>query len=350
LESAPIFNVGNLPIYGDLILAPMDGLSSLPFRSLVRSLGSAMSYTEFINAIDVVYGSPHLADRLVFAESERPIVFQLLDNDPDRLLAAALKIRPHNPDVIDINMGCCARGVSGRGAGSGLLRAPKLIAQMVSTLSQALDIPITAKIRLGWDDHSRNYLEVAHILEDSGAKLIAVHGRTRHQSYSGIADWDAIAEVKRAVSIPVIGNGDVRTVADIDRIKDHTGCDAVMIGRAALGNPWIFSRLDRSQVPVDLVISTMRDHLTRMQSFHGADRGLVLFRKFAVHYLKPYPTDRPTRLSLMTCTDPEDFFVQVHQIINRGGRYSEAPLGGEDPGLPSLTPAEDRRRMPIDYY
>ena len=343
MESSPNFKVGNLPVYGDLILAPMDGLSSLPFRSLARSLGSAMSYTEFINAIDVVYGSPYLADRLVYAESERPVVFQLLDSDPERLLAAALKIRPHNPDVLDINMGCCARGVSGRGAGSGLLRAPKLIAQMVSTLSQALDIPITAKIRLGWDDHSRNYLEVAQILEDSGAKLIAVHGRTRHQSYSGVADWDAIAEVKQAVSVPVIGNGDVRTVADIDRIKAHTGCDAVMIGRAALGNPWIFSRLDRSQVPPNLVLATMRDHLTRMQDFHGTDRGLILFRKYAVHYLKPYPTDRPTRLTLMTCTDPEDFFVQVGQIISRGGRYN-------DPGLPSLTPAEERRRMPIDYY
>jgi tRNA-dihydrouridine synthase B len=318
--------IGSLPIFGDLILSPMDGLSCLPFRTLARDLGSAMSYTEFISAIDVVHGHPFLEERLVYQEGERPVVYQLMDNDPDRLLEAAVRLRQRNPDVIDINMGCCARGVSGRGAGAGLMRSPQTIALIVSKLSRALDIPVTAKIRLGWDDGSRNYLEIAHIIEDNGGKLIAVHGRTRRQGYSGVADWDAIAEVKQAVSIPVIGNGDVRCVADIDRMKAHTGCDAVMIGRAALSNPWIFSRLDRSQVPPDQVYATIKDHLERNLTFHGPERGLVVFRKYAIHYLKPYLIDRQQRLALMSRTSPDEFLSIVRQMITSSSGVLACPV------------------------
>lgn len=333
----PTFTVGSLPIYGELILSPMDGLSCLPFRTLARQMGSAMSYTEFISAIDVVYGHPFLEERLQYLESERPVVFQVMDNEPDRLLAAALRLCEHNPDIIDINMGCCARSVSGRGAGSGMMRSPQTIAKTVHLLSQALDIPVTAKIRLGWDDANRNYLEVAHIIEDNGGKLIAVHGRTRQQAYGGKADWDAIAEIKGAVSIPVIGNGDVSTVADIDRMKAHTGCDAVMIGRAALGNPWIFARLDRSQVPASQVFTTMQDHLQRMLAFHGPERGLILFRKYSIHYLKPYPTSRELRLKLMACTSPEEFMGWVEQVLLLEGIYQDQPLA-------SITPMEERQQ------
>ncbi len=269
----PVFRVGNIPVYGDLILSPMDGYSDLPFRSLARRLGSAMSYTEFINAIDVVYGHPHLERKLAYLESERPVVYQIFDDDPERLVKAALKLRSRNPDIIDINMGCSARCVSGRGAGAGLLRTPEKIALIFSRLSKELDIPVTGKIRLGWDDASLNYLDIARIIEDNGGKLIAVHGRTKMQGYTGSADWDAIAAVRQAVSIPVIANGDVKTVADIERIKTHTGCSAVMIARAAIGNPWIFSRLDREQVSPDLLRETMLLHLDSMLSFYGDERG-----------------------------------------------------------------------------
>ena len=181
----PVFRVGTIPVYGDLILSPMDGYSDLPFRSLARRLGSAMSYTEFINAIDVVYGHPHLERKLAYLESERPVVYQVFDDDPERLVKAALKLRPRNPDIIDINMGCSARCVSGRGAGAGLLRTPEKIALIFSRLSKELDIPVTGKIRLGWDDASLNYLDIARIIEDNGGKLIAVHGRTKMQGYTG---------------------------------------------------------------------------------------------------------------------------------------------------------------------
>jgi tRNA-dihydrouridine synthase B len=315
---SPTFFVGNIPIFGDLILSPMDGYSDLPFRALARKLGSAMSYTEFINSIDVLYTHPHLQERLSFLEDERPVVFQIFDDEPDRLVKAALKLRRQNPDIIDINMGCSAKCVSNRGAGAGLLRTPEKIAYIFHRLSTELDIPITGKIRLGWDASTRNYLEIARIIEDNGGKLIAVHGRTKDQAYSGQADWDAIAEVKQHVSIPVIANGDVKTVADIERIKAITGCDGVMIARAAIGNPWIFSRLDRGNVSLDLLKSTMVQHLESMLDFYGPDRGQVLFRKYAARYLVPYQLSGDLRQSIMTSERKADFLSLLDQVIQNG--------------------------------
>jgi nifR3 family TIM-barrel protein len=315
VEQQPTFTVREIPVYGDLVLSPMDGYSDLPFRSLARGLGSAMSYTEFINAIDVIHGHPHLEQKLSFLESERPVVYQVFDDDPDRLVQAALRLRRRNPDIIDVNMGCSAKTVSGRGAGAGLLRTPEKIARIFSRLSKELDIPVTGKIRLGWDSGSRNYLEVARIVEENGGRLIAVHGRTRQQGYTGQADWDAIAEVKQRASVPVIANGDVRSPADIERIKAHTGCDAVMIARAAIGNPWIFARLDRSEVPEHILRQTMLDHLDGMLSFYGPQRGLILFRKYAARYLTPYRLEDPLRQSLMTSETKADFLALLDQAL-----------------------------------
>lgn len=319
-KNAPNFWVGNIPVYGDLILSPMDGYSDLPFRSLARRLGSAMSYTEFINAIDVLQGHPHLERKLTFLESERPVVYQVFDDDPDRLIKAVLKLRPRNPDIIDINMGCSAHCVSGRGAGAGLLRTPGKIAKIFDRLSKEVDLPITGKIRLGWDDTSLNYLETARIIEENGGKLIAVHGRTKMQGYTGSADWDAIAAVRQVVSIPVIANGDVKTVADIEKIKGQTGCSAVMIARAAIGNPWIFARLDREQVPPDLLRDTMLQHLDSMRSFYGPESGLVFFRKYAARYLAPFHLTGDLRQTLMTSQTKEEFLGLLDQVISLGER------------------------------
>ena len=315
-EAQPVFHVREIPIFGDLILSPMDGYSDLPFRSIVRGLGSAMSYTEFINAIYVIHGHPHLEQKLTYQECERPVVYQIFDDDPDRLVQAAHKLRKREPDILDVNMGCSARTVSGRGAGAGLLRTPEKIARIFSRLSKELDIPVTGKIRLGWDDDTRNYREIARIIEENGGQLIAVHGRTKQQGYTGQADWDSIAEVKQQVSIPVIANGDVKTVADIDRIKSHTGCDGVMIARAAIGNPWIFSRLDRTEVPADLLRRTMLDHLGQMLSFYGQQRGLVLFLKYVARYLAPYRLETPIRQALMTSETETDFLALLDQVIS----------------------------------
>lgn len=311
----PTFTIRDLPISGDLILAPMDGYSDLPFRSICRELGSAVSYTEFINAIDVLYGHPRLHERLRFLPQERPLIFQLFDNNPDRLLQAALRLQEYGPDVIDINLGCSARGVSGRGAGAGLLRAPEKIAEIFHRLTQALEVPVTAKMRLGWDRATRNYLEVARIIEQNGGALIAVHGRTRQQAYTGQADWDAIAEVRQAVSIPVIGNGDVRTLADIERMKALTGCPAVMIGRGAVDNPWIFARMDREQVPPEQVHRTLLQQLARSLEMYDLPRGLMVMRKFAVRYLKPYGLEADFRRRLLTTEQPDEFIALLGSLF-----------------------------------
>ena len=274
-----------------------------------------MSYTEFINALDVLQDHPCLAQKFAYQETERPVVFQIFDNDPQRLLETALRVQELGPDIIDINMGCSVSSVSGRGAGAGLLRTPVKVARIFRLLSRHLEIPITGKIRLGWDDDQRNYRLIARIIEENGGSLVAVHGRTKTQGYGGVADWDAIAEIKQTVSIPVIGNGDIRSVTDIQRMKSTTGCDGVMIGRAAIGNPWIFSGLDRWQVPPKQVGATMLEHLNAMLAFYEGDYGLVLFRKHASRYLSQSPLTRSQRQLLFTAERPEDFLSLLDSIL-----------------------------------
>ncbi len=307
----PSFRIKSIPVFGDLILAPMEGFSDLPFRSICREMGSAMSYTAFINALDVLGGNPYVTQKTAFLPQERPIVFQIFDNHPGRLLDAALKLQDQGPDIIDINLGCSVRRVSGRGAGAGLLRTPLKVARVFQQVSAALSIPLTAKIRLGWDEAGRNYCLIARIIEENGGAVIAVHGRTRAQGYGGFADWDAIAEIKDAVSIPVIGNGDVREVADIERLKSHTACDAVMIGRAAIGNPWIFSRRERGDVSPEELQGMVINHLGRMIEFYGQEQGVILFRKHAKRYIKADNLSRQDRLRFLTAEDPAQV---IHEI------------------------------------
>ncbi|HET7145091.1 MAG TPA: tRNA-dihydrouridine synthase family protein, partial [Anaerolineales bacterium] len=207
-NKSPNFHVQDVPIYGDTILAPMDGYSDWPFRSLCRELGSAMSYTEFVKVEKILSRSKEPAKRLYFTEVERPVTFQIYGDDPDLILKAALKVQELNPDIIDINMGCPAKSIADRGAGVGMMHSPIRIARTFKKLTSALRVPVTGKIRLGWDKN-KNYKLIARIVEENGGSLIAVHGRTKEQRYTGIADWDAIAEVKSLVKIPVIGSGDV---------------------------------------------------------------------------------------------------------------------------------------------
>ncbi len=302
------FNIGTVRVQGDAILAPMDGYSDLPFRVLTRRLGSAMSFTEFINAVDVTGGHPpYYEERLAYCEAERPLVYQIFDDEPQRMLKAALALEKRKPDLIDVNMGCPARTVSNRGAGSGLLREPHKIAEIFDLLTQTLKVPVSGKIRLGWDEHALNYLEVARIVEDHGGAMLSVHGRHRKQGYKGEADWQAIAEVKQALSIPVIGNGDVKRAEDIQKMLDLTGCDAVMIGRAARTNPWIFRHHNREDIPQEEVYAVIKDHLVQNLQFYGPQRGLILFRKFVKGYLSPFVLDKTLVFNLLTTEDKTKF-------------------------------------------
>jgi nifR3 family TIM-barrel protein len=311
--SSPTFYVRDVPVYGDAILAPMDGYSDWPFRSICRELGSAMSYTEFVQVEKILSKSKQPGAKLHYEEAERPVVFQIYGDDPDLILKAALKIQDMEPDIIDINMGCPATTVASRGAGVGMMRAPFKIESTFKKLSAALKVPVTGKIRLGWEN-CRTYKLVARIVEENGGSLIAIHGRTKEQNYGGLADWDAIAEVKASVKIPVIGNGDVKTVADIERMKKYTGCDAVMIGRGALVNPWIFSRLDRDQVSPEQVQKTIQDHLERSIKFYGEEDGQRLFRKYAVQYILLKTLSRESRKEILRVRPTAEFVALLNQV------------------------------------
>jgi nifR3 family TIM-barrel protein len=314
----PHFLIRHLPIYGDAILAPMSGYSDMPFRSICRELGSAMSYTEFVPSNGINIGAESVLRRLWFSPQERPVAFQIFGSDVNELEKAARRIEEMNPDIIDLNMGCWADSVALHGAGAGLLRAPQKIGEIFKRLTRAVGLPVTGKIRLGWDESSRNYLEVAKILEDNGAALIAVHGRTKAQGYKGQADWDAIAEVKAAVKIPVVGSGDVKCVADINRMKAHTKVDAVMIGRAAIGNPWIFARKDSHEVTFEDRADMIRKHLARSLEFYGDEIGFQFFRRHAHKYIHAIPNAGEMRNALANARSKEEVLemLQRHETAN----------------------------------
>lgn len=284
-QKEPTFWVRDVPVYGDVILAPMTGYSDVPYRALCRAYGSAMHYTEFV-PVEALTGKKknRFWQRLDTQPGEHPMVFQIFGNNAQRILDAALRIEELEPDIIDINMGCSTRKVSGRGAGVGMMPQPELIEETFRLLSQHLKIPVTGKIRLGWDESQKNFREIARILEDNGAALIAMHARTKTQKYGGRADWEAIGELRQTVSVPVIGNGDVLTPADADHMKAVTGVDAVMVGRGAIGNPWIFARINKQQVTFGDVVTAVRLHSAEMVIYHGEKHGLMQFRKHLKRY------------------------------------------------------------------
>ena len=281
----PVFHIGPIPVRGDLILAPMDGICDQPTRALFREMGSAVTYTEFINVMDVPVRLNNLDRRIAFTPAERPLGFQLYGSQPEQFLTAAKLLLADQPDFFDVNLGCSVRRVAGRGAGAGMLAQPQLIEETFRLLKAEIDLPITAKIRIGYDEEHRNYLEVTELLEKLGAAALAVHGRTRKQNWSVPSDWGPIREIKQRARIPVIGNGDVGNEDDIECMFAETGCDAVMIGRAALGNPWLFSRLEKTGLPKEEILAVIQRHWNAMAAFYGMEKASFMFRKHLKAYL-----------------------------------------------------------------
>ena len=226
-------------VENEVFLAPMAGVTDLPFRLICKELGCGLLYTEMINAKALCYDDKNTKKMLNILDEEHPVAVQIFGSDPVFMGKAAQILNDYPNEILDINMGCPAPKVVKNGDGSALMRNPKLAGQVLDQVVKNSKKPVTLKIRKGWDDDSINALEIAKIAEDCGICAITIHGRTREQYYSGQADWDIIGEAKSQISIPVIGNGDVTSVEDAIRIKDHTGCDAIMIGRGAQGNPWI---------------------------------------------------------------------------------------------------------------
>jgi tRNA-dihydrouridine synthase B len=312
--TAPAFFIRDLPIHGSLILAPLSGYNDQPFRRLCLEFGAALVYTGLLSASAILYGSRRSEEMLRFHPDEHPLACQLFGSDVEILEKAARAVEALDIDVLDFNIGCAEPKIVKGGYGAALLRDPVQIGRIVARLVRTVRVPVTGKIRLGWDAGSRNYVEVAHILEDSGAAMIAVHGRTADQQYTGLADWDAIAEVKQAVHIPVLASGDVKHAADIARIQAHTGCDGVMIGRAAIGNPWIFQHRNLPDVPLSDRVPVIVEHLRRMVDFHGEVQGHRRFRKHLRRYLTSTDISRQQRRAFLHCEDFGTFVTLLESI------------------------------------
>ncbi|MDX1416865.1 MAG: tRNA dihydrouridine synthase DusB [Candidatus Promineifilaceae bacterium] len=322
MKETPRFWVRDVPVYGDVILAPMAGFSDVPYRSVCGEHGSAMHYTEFV-PVEALLGKQvdnRFWQRLDKNEGEHPLVFQIFGNNARKILEAAMRIETLGPDIIDINMGCSTRKVSGRGAGAGMMPRPELVAETFQLLSSHLRVPVTGKIRLGWDDDQRNYAEIAKIMVDNGASLIAMHARTKAQKYGGQADWDEIARLRQKVDVPVIGNGDISSVEDISKMIAHTGCDAVMVGRAARGNPWIFERRSKTEVTRTDFLSTIRMHLNRMVDYYGERLGLRQFRKHFKHYINGVPVTETLSWQMVREDRLEDFLLLLAELDNTDHR------------------------------
>lgn len=313
--------IGNVTLDNPVILAPMAGVSDLPFRLLCREQGAGMVCTEMISAKAIYYKNKNTESLMAIHEDERPVSLQLFGSEPDILAAMAKRIEDRPFDVLDLNMGCPVPKVVNNGEGSALLKKPGLVREIVSAVVSAVDKPVTVKIRRGFDEESVNAVEIARIIEDCGAAAIAVHGRTREQYYSGKADWDSIRRVKEAVSIPVIGNGDVDSPEAARAMFEQTGCDGIMVGRAARGNPWLFHRILHYLETGEMVEKPSMDEVKDMILRHarmqveekGAYTGIREMRKHVAWYTAGMPHSAGLRRQVNTL----ETYEQLEQLMER---------------------------------
>lgn len=308
--------IGDLELESPVFLAPMAGITDLPYRILARELGCGLVYSEMVSDKGINYRNTHTIEMLQSRREERPLALQLFGAEPESIAKAASYVESLGiADIIDINMGCPAPKVVKNGEGSALMKDEKKAFSIMAAVKKAVCLPVTVKMRKGWDKASVNVVRMAKLAEEAGMAAIAVHGRTREEYYTGHADWDIIAEVKRAVRIPVIGNGDVRTCADAARMFLKTGCDAVMIGRAAQGNPWIFRALRHflktgEELPAVSLTerkSLIMRHLDMLIAHKGDYIGSREMRKHAAWYTKGLPHSADLRFQFNQAETREEF-------------------------------------------
>ncbi len=326
--------IGNLTLAGKAALAPMAGVTDQPFRELCVSFGAAYVVTEMVSSKGLQFQDRKSGELMAVSQGERPAAIQLFGDDPQIMAAAARKALLHHPDVIDINMGCPAPKVSCTGSGSALMKRPGLCGEIVAAVKQAVDIPVTVKIRKGWDKHSVNAVEVAKICADAGADAIAVHGRTREDMYAPPADWEIIRQVKEAVDVPVIGNGDIFSAEDAVRMLEETGCDLVMVGRGALGNPWIFAQINAYCAPEYRILPppglsermrVMVKHMEALCAYKGEERGMREARKHVGWYLKGMRGAAEFRRRAGTLSAFSDLLTLVQDIYEQNTKEPAFP-------------------------
>lgn len=321
--------IANLEFENNVFLAPLAGVTDIAFRGLCKRMGCGLVYTEMISAKALYYNNDNTKAMLEFSQEEVPAAVQIFGSEPE-IMAKACDHFNDNPNIclVDINMGCPAPKIVKNGEGSALMKNPKLAAEIVKDVKKRSTKPVTVKFRKGFDESNINAVEFAKALEDAGVDAITVHGRTRQQMYEGKADWDIIRKVKEAVKVPVIGNGDVFTPEDAIRIVEQTNCDGIMIGRGALGNPWIFRQIQQklSDEPVhfplpDEVLDICIEHFKRAVFYHGEYRAVKEMRKHIAWYIK----------GLKNCTKVKNMInmeQQSNEVINILEEYKEELIKG----------------------
>ena len=288
-------NIGGVPLKSHAVLAPMAGVSDRAYRELCVRFGAAYCVSEMVSSKALSFNSKKSEELMEISDLERPCGIQIFGDDPKCMADAAKHALENKPDIIDINMGCPAPKISSNGSGSALMKNPRLCGEIVKAVTAVTDTPVTVKIRKGWDDDSVNAVEVAKICESAGAAAITVHGRTRQQYYKPPVDYDIIKAVRESVSVPVIANGDIDSAERAKAVMDITGCDLVMIGRATLGNPWIFSQINAYLENPNVKIHTpdleerlgvMIEHIGKMVEYKGEHMAMLQARKLVVGYFK----------------------------------------------------------------
>ena len=321
-----MWKIGNVEIKNQVVLAPMAGISNSAYRQIIKRMGCGLIFAEMVSDKAVMYKNQKTLDLLYMTDEERPIAQQIFGSDKASFIEAAKHIyETMKPDIIDINMGCPVPKVAIRAqAGSALLRNPDKVYEIVKAVKEVVPIPVTVKIRSGWDAYNINAVEIAQICEKAGASAITVHARTRSQGYSGKADWRIITAVKKAVSIPVIGNGDIRTPYDAKKMLEETHCDAVMIGRGLLGNPWLIKQtidyleknVEPSEISLENRIEMIKEHFNLLLQTKGEKLALLEIRSHAIWYLKTIPNTGLLRQSLAKIESKEMLYSLLKEFLN----------------------------------